>query len=242
MRENASEDKKLAPLLISSIASSDIKDLATDISEVGLDQLLDDGVLREIPIIKALVGARKTVVAIRDLILMKKIVVFLTELRNIPKEQREDWARRINEDEKYQRRVGESLVMILDRFEHTDKSKLLAQVFNGYVREEIDFGQFQRMASAIDRAYLDDLNAMLDFFTVTPEGDAKSQWAPWDKLYLSGLSRIEVHIDTDKQRQRIASGSPYPVTEQRVSFTHSQDALALAQIILGDNCRFTVKK
>lgn len=233
------QNDDLGSSLINSIVSPAISDISQDAIEIALDSLLEDGLVREIPVVKLIVAVGKTVAGIRERIFVKKVLRFYAGLSSLTVEEKEKFLRDMESDEQ-RKRLGETLVMILDRYDHLEKPDLLAKLFIAHVRGEIDFGEFQRLSLAVDRTFIQDLYQLLDFFTVTEEGKAKNQWAPWDRLYSSGLSSIEVHVDVEEIRRSRASGPPYhPVTEQRVSYGYSQDAETLARIILDDRFRFT---
>ncbi|MDE1944537.1 MAG: hypothetical protein KGH97_03555, partial [Patescibacteria group bacterium] len=55
-------------------------DLAIDYSEIGLDEFFDNGLLKEIPIVRSLAAIVRTGIAIRERFFIKKFVVFLREL------------------------------------------------------------------------------------------------------------------------------------------------------------------
>lgn len=232
-----SQNDDLASSLIDSIYSPAISDLSQDVIEIALDSVLEDGLVREIPVVKTIVAIGKSVAGVRDRIFLRKVLRFYAGLSSLTVEEKESFLRDVESD-KQRKRLGETLVMILDRYDHLEKPDLLAKLFIAHVRGQIDFGEFQRLSIAVERAFIQDLYRLLDFFTVTEEGNAKSQWAPWDRLYSSGLSSIEVHIDVEEARRRRASGDPHPVTEQRVTYGYNQDAETLARIVLDDRFRF----
>lgn len=47
-------------------------DVGVDYAEIAIDQIINDGLLRDLPIVKSFVQAGKTVIAIRDLFCLKK--------------------------------------------------------------------------------------------------------------------------------------------------------------------------
>ena len=59
-----------------------INDLGIDLLEVGLDSVLDDGILKEIPVIKPIVGVAKVGLCLRERNLMIRLVEFINELNS----------------------------------------------------------------------------------------------------------------------------------------------------------------
>jgi hypothetical protein len=67
------EDQNLEESLVRSIAKPNLTELAADLAEVGLDQLLQEGVLRDIPVLGTLVGLYRTVGIVRDRLFATKV-------------------------------------------------------------------------------------------------------------------------------------------------------------------------
>lgn len=234
MEETNNDENNLGVALVQSIGKTEILDLSQDFAEIALDSQLGDGIIKEIPVLKFLYSIGKTVISVRDYIFTQKIIRFLTELNSISQAEREELSKKIENDEKFQQRVGETLIMILDRFDHMDKPKLLAKLFRGHLRNDIDSEQFQRLSTAIDRIFIDDLLAMLKFFTKFTDKH-KMRKVSWENLYMGGLSKIEVQFGSDRDRASVRAGSPIPITEYVVEYTYSENAEILARIILEDD-------
>src|SRR5262245_61944564 len=95
--------------LIESIKSSDLKDIAVDLSEIGLDSLLEDGLLKDIPVFGSLVKLYKTGQTIRDALFAKKLLLFLQGISKVSPEQRRATIEKLNASEDFQKQVGENL-------------------------------------------------------------------------------------------------------------------------------------
>ncbi|MCH7870017.1 MAG: hypothetical protein IH881_20185, partial [Myxococcales bacterium] len=62
----ATEDTTIESALLNSIADNNLKSLAVDGTELLLDSMLDDGVLKDIPVIGVLARLRSAGVHVRD--------------------------------------------------------------------------------------------------------------------------------------------------------------------------------
>ncbi len=73
---------------------------SADLLEVGLDMLIDDGVLKEIPFISTTIGAYKIGKSIREIFHIKKLAVFIQEINKgiVSEEQRNDYIQKIEND------------------------------------------------------------------------------------------------------------------------------------------------
>ncbi|MDY6990182.1 MAG: hypothetical protein SWQ30_19240 [Thermodesulfobacteriota bacterium] len=146
--------------IVESMYSPELDQLGIDLAEVAFDALLKDGTLKNLPIIGSIVTLFKGTLDIRDRICVAKIAQFLFNLASIPLEQRESFEREIRRDAKTKRKVGTSLVLILDRLNDIEKTVFLVRCFGAYLCKNISFDQFRRLSGAIDIAFVDDLRSI----------------------------------------------------------------------------------
>jgi hypothetical protein len=71
------KDTKYAHSISSCFKNDELSDLGTDLGEVELDSLLDDGLLKEIPVIKTILAFSGTIGSIRDYLFTEKLIRFL---------------------------------------------------------------------------------------------------------------------------------------------------------------------
>lgn len=75
---------------------TDISGVCADFMEVGLDTILDDGLLKDIPVINSIISLYKTGMNIRERFLIKKLIVFLTSLSDTTPEDRSKFLQNMN--------------------------------------------------------------------------------------------------------------------------------------------------
>ncbi|MGA9295106.1 MAG: hypothetical protein WCE54_04685 [Ignavibacteriaceae bacterium] len=131
-------------------------DLITDITNFSIDQVLESPI-KELPIIKYLIGIVKLGISVRDRFLIKKILIFLKELDKIEKQEKEKFKEKIKSDKNYSNKIGEQLIFILDRYDHLTKAEMLAKLFVAHIDERVTYEEFLRLSIAIDRAFINDL-------------------------------------------------------------------------------------
>jgi hypothetical protein len=158
-RELVKSDR-LQDQIVESIYSPNLTDVSKDIAEIALDSLLDDGILKDLPVVGAIVSVFKGAMDIRDRLFVAKIARFLFRLSEVPIKQRRLFEEKINANQKLKRRVGVTLALLLDRLDDMEKPDFLAWCFGDYLNETITFDVFRRMASAIDIAFVEDLKAI----------------------------------------------------------------------------------
>ena len=72
----------------------------------------------------------KAGVTISELILSKKIALFLQEISTISYEDIEKFRQQIDNDGNFNRKVGENLLLLLDRQDQFEKSSMLGKLFS----------------------------------------------------------------------------------------------------------------
>ncbi len=148
-------DGELEGSLLSIIGSTGGKDLLKEAAEFSLDAVLDMG--KDIPVVDIVAKLYGVAVGVQGYVFAKKIRKFLVELASIPQSERDDFSKKLDEDEKLRERIAEVLISFLDKLDDLQKAPLLARAFSGYIRNEYDFSTFQRLAAAVDRCLVTDL-------------------------------------------------------------------------------------
>lgn len=148
--------------LSETLIKSDLSSMTTEGLEIGIDQCLSDGIVRDIPIINSLVSIVKTTQSISNYLFLKKIVAFLNGIKDIPKEKREQEIQKIEESKKYRNKVGEQLLFIIEHCEDDIKAEHIAYWFKAFINEVVDYSEFLQGASAINRLTTADFNAFIE--------------------------------------------------------------------------------
>ena len=184
--------------------------VATDLTELALDSLLDDGVLRDLPVLSSIIGLCRTGTRIRDLLFLKKVARFLLALEKVPQNDVADFKERLSADEQHRRRVSEHLLELLDRLDDVEKSDLVARAFEAYLKSRITYADFRQLAFGIDRCFAADLKQIRYLGT---------HMAAAVGVRLSSAGLVQLAFRTEPiQNQR---GSPYiPTSVGRLMVDH----------------------
>jgi hypothetical protein len=187
------ESSNLQESLITTIGKANLAEAVADIGEVGIDQLLDEGVVRDIPFLGLLVRAARTFGVVRDWLFARKVVRFFKRLGEIPIEDRERFLAQ-HENPVDRQHLGETLMLLLDRHDDMEKPDPLARLFAGYMRGEYDLETFRRLAGALDRLPLSAIPELQAFYD-EPEHYVSGQPVPRPGRYhsqfiASGLADI----------------------------------------------------
>lgn len=237
MRDNKSpkpKKDKILPL-IKSLNISDLSSVLQDFIENMLDSDLKDGVLKDIPVINSLVALSKTAISIRDQFLIQKLKSFLDGIKDITSDERDRFLRDIENDPKYGQRVGEHLILLLDRLDDLSKTNMITKLFRAYLRGDITYREFVRFSSIIDRAFINDLSG---FINILSEDTPRIRNPYVDRLYHLGLSEL---VFDDSAFQKKNSGldnmtlgemTKFFGDDHPIQFRVTEIACVMAQIIL----------
>ncbi|TXG36978.1 hypothetical protein [Seonamhaeicola maritimus] len=149
--------EKIETSLVETIETTDINSINKDLAEVVIDSVLDDGLLKDIPIVNIIVGLRNFGSKIHKGIFIKKVLTFLSNLESTTIRERQNFIQKIEKSETYNNKVGEALIMILEKCSDLEKPKIIGKLFKASIKEEIDYQTFLRLCSLIDRVHIPDL-------------------------------------------------------------------------------------
>lgn len=153
MRKEESIESKI----IDQISDKSLQDLAMDFTEIALDSMLENDIIRDIPIIGAISNIVKTSKNIRDKIFAKKILLLLQSLSECSLDQRKKFSLKIDQNPDEKQKVGEAVIVLLDKIDDMDKPKIIGNIFKAYINEFIDYPEFFKLSSIINKIILQDL-------------------------------------------------------------------------------------
>lgn len=164
------DEKSLAVALEDTLAESTI-DIISDIAEVGLDAVLDDGLLKDIPIISTAVSLFKIGKTIHDRVYVKQLGVFIDEIKKhtVNEEKRQKYINKIRENEAFRNKELEYLLAIIARYIGYEKPRMLAKMYRAYLEERISWEELALFSEIIDRLLQGDyktLRSLNDNFSV----------------------------------------------------------------------------
>ncbi|WP_026932633.1 hypothetical protein [Christiangramia echinicola] len=152
-----SKEESIESKLIDQISDSSIQNLAADFTEIALDTILENEVLKDFPVIGTISNVIKASKNIRDKIFAKKVLLFLQSLNDCSLEQREKFTKQIDQNPKKKQKVGEAVIVLLDRIDDMDKPQIIGNLFKAYINEDINYDDFIKMSSIINKINLKDL-------------------------------------------------------------------------------------
>jgi hypothetical protein len=136
--------------LTASVVKENISTIAQDIAQIALDTALDEGLLKEIPIVSWFFRAGAIGRGIRDRLFLKKLASFLREASRISPEGRGAFAKRLADEPEFAERCGESALMLIDKLSSSSKSRLMGFTLRRFAEGAIDEVILSRIYAALE--------------------------------------------------------------------------------------------
>jgi len=128
-------------------------DNALDYAEIGLDAFVSDEILKEIPIVKTVVGVVKSGLKVKEIFFTKKILTFLKEFHSgkLPMDKFDKFQEEFTTDEKYRAKVMEQIMVFNDTFLQIEKSKVFANLFAAHLNEAYGWDDFVNLSFCLNQ-------------------------------------------------------------------------------------------
>ncbi len=133
-----------------------------DIGEVMLDAVLNDGILKEIPIMGAIVGVGKCIKNVYDVLFAKKLIAFLIPIKDTNPKDRAEAIKKWEEDDNYRGDVGETLLGMIQRCDDSIKAGWLSNLFYELVLRRHYSRLFMRAEKTVSSLSVMDMQAFLN--------------------------------------------------------------------------------
>jgi hypothetical protein len=128
-------------------------DNAVDYAEIALDAFVSDDILKEIPIVKTVVGVVKSGLKVKEIFFAKKILTFINEFHSgkLPKDKFEKFKDEFAANENYRAKVMEQIMTFNDTFLQIEKSKVFANLFAAHLNEKYDWDTFLNLSYCLNQ-------------------------------------------------------------------------------------------
>jgi len=159
------EKNLISESILDSISATEkLKDIPLDLTEIALDNLIDNDVVKELPIMKYFHAVYKTSLSIRDKLLLKKIILFLVNLQSSNENEKREFIFDLEKDSKFRKKVGEQIVLLLEKLDNLDKPAILSTLFLGFMKGTIDYESFLKLSHSVDTANISYLREMDKYY------------------------------------------------------------------------------
>ncbi|NKC13792.1 MAG: hypothetical protein GKR94_16880 [Gammaproteobacteria bacterium] len=170
--------------------------------EAVVDALTDNEIVKSIPFVGTMVKLVTGGADLRDRIFVSKVQRFIEQAESTSQQDRMKFRKQILSDDDQMRRIGEAVLLVLDKLSDLRKADLLGMFYACFLGGHLDGAQFRRLAAAIDTAFIDDLESFLE------HGDDELPYQQWhmeqwhmEQLVSSGLttpSAVKIRSEAGK--------------------------------------------
>ncbi len=134
-----------------------IIDPSLDLIEIPIDDLFEEGLIKEIPIAKTIYAIGKTFVSLREKYLYKKVVTFIQEFNRdaLSEKAIQDHIYSLSDEKKYMAEC-EQVLLYIDSCNQPLHAKYLSHFHRAYINKEISWDVFQELADINQRMFIGD--------------------------------------------------------------------------------------
>jgi hypothetical protein len=154
MYDMENEFKEITASLVEVLVTEDLTSLAINAADS----------LSGLPVFSTLSSLRKAGLSIRDRLFEKKLINFLLDIKEISANDRQEFIAELDNPQ-YVQRAGETLLILIDRFDHLKKPRLLANLVKAKISAQIGMDDFLRLSNVIDKTNFNDLMKLHEYQT-----------------------------------------------------------------------------
>lgn len=144
-------DKENLVVSLEDSLTENLLDTVADLTEVGLDAVMDEGILKEIPLLSTVAGIYKIGHTIKERHTIKQLALFVTELNKgcVDKNKKNRILEKLNGNQQQSKQEIEYILVVLDSYLEYEKPKMLAKLYMAYLEQRIDWTQFSMYAAIL---------------------------------------------------------------------------------------------
>tara|TARA_R110001592_G_scaffold358315_1_gene662986 strand:+ start:470 stop:1126 length:657 start_codon:yes stop_codon:yes gene_type:complete len=181
------------------VSKSKFAELVMDGAEVALKQTMENGLLKDIPLVGSLVKIHEVGASVRDALYTAKITKFLQSLDDVSPEDKERIKDTIKNKKENIEKLTQKILLVLETQTDIEKSNIIANVFLAYIDNKITEIDFRRALDVTASYFLDDLLCFLE-----GKGSNSFMLSTYEDLEYSGISGLInsplIGIDSTTQR------------------------------------------
>lgn len=147
----------ISTALTATLKDSDLQGVTAEWSEVFLDTLFADGLLKDIPIISSIIGLGKTGLKVTDTLFLKKLLYMIARINEIPSKEREKVINEIDQSKKYRIKIGEKLLYIVDKCDDHERAEIIGIMFKAFLERKLEYHHFLNCAKVIEQCQIEEL-------------------------------------------------------------------------------------
>lgn len=130
------------------------KSALIDVLESGSDLFISNEFIKSFPVLEHICNALGIVRSIRDVIFIKKLTIFISNLPNASEKDKEYFMKRYLKDEK---KFVEKLIEIIDNLDDSKKAEYESKIFEKYFYQKITYDEFLKYSYSLTKINVSDI-------------------------------------------------------------------------------------
>ena len=136
-------------------------DVLEELSEVELDRLLNNEIVKDIPVISTAVNICKGIMGIRERAYLKRLQQFINAMnQGIATSDKVEYYKKRLTNKKQRNKELEYILLLIDRYLQIDKTIFLAKLYLAYLDETIKWDEFVTLSEIIDMIMPEDYTVL----------------------------------------------------------------------------------
>lgn len=154
-------EKKLIPVMRDTIFG-EIEDCSKELLEIGIDFIMDEGLLKDLPIVNLICGVCKIGINITERHFLKETLYFINAFRsgNIEQKKLDRYREKLISDPQRAQRELERVTLLLNSHIYSKQSERLGKFYSAFVQEVISWEKYCELSEANVRMFESDYNIL----------------------------------------------------------------------------------
>jgi hypothetical protein len=130
-------------------------DLLVDYSEIGLDEIIQDEILKEVPLIKTVKSFMTVGAALKERSFAKKTLLFVQEFHkgDINETELAEFILRFDTEPKYRTKVLDAIVTFIESQYGNIKPIIMAKLFKAHLNKKLTWNTFLALNQCLDKLH-----------------------------------------------------------------------------------------
>lgn len=180
---------ELANTIMHAVSDPNFQEIASDIGDKAIEKYKVNTPLEGVEGVSLSAKVVDYIINVRQQSFFLKISRFLFQLDDISESKRLEFRKQLEENPKYRQRVGEVIILTLEKADRLEKADITGIVMKAMINRKVESSMGLRLISIVDRAFLDDLvwlHIFIERDSITNNGNILEAYV-CEHLFVLGL-------------------------------------------------------
>ncbi len=167
--------------------------LALEGGEILYDHIAGSEIAKAIPVVGTAIEVCKGMDSVRNRMFVAKLTAFIDTIEQADEHTREQWRAKCASSPEELHKVGETVLIIIDRADDVRKAEIFGVLFLAFTINRLSAIDLARLVRAVDACLFDDLQILLD----SPAAPERSRDQRMQYLSAAGLTVVSPLVFDD---------------------------------------------